>query len=136
MKILSSDQEFFIEVVSDNYDGIHFVEVNANFGDFVGRNNSVHLENLPEFIGELDKFISDRTGTPELKGTYGFRLVFLARSPVANPHVRCTLGSTYSHSEGDRDFRVYGEFEIEGEFLNQYLADFIELSRPYLDIGQ
>ena len=136
MKIRSSDPEFFIELISDNYDGVHFVEVRAKFGDFNGRNNNVHLENLSEFAHELDEFISDTTETPELKGTYGFRLTFFARSPAGRPRVRCNLGNTVCHPEGNRDFGIYGEFEIDPEYLNQYLAEIRELSRPFLGNGQ
>ncbi len=129
MKIRSGDPEFFIELVPDNYDGVQFVDVLARFGGFSGSNN-VLLENLPEFIRELDAFISDRTRTPELRGTYGFSLTFFARSPVAGPRVRCNLGNTVSRPEGTRDFGVYGEFETDAEYLSRYVADFRELGGP------
>jgi hypothetical protein len=136
MKIRSSDPTFFIELISDNYDDVHFTEVRAKFGDFGGRNDSVHLENLAEFVRELDEFISDRSKTPELVGTYGFRLTFFANTPAGRPRVRCNLGNRVCHPEGNRDFGVYGEFEIDTEYLNQYLKEFRELCRPYLGNGQ
>lgn|GEM_PF-2558144 len=136
MKIRSSDHKFFIEFISDNYDGVHFMEVRAKFGDFGGRNDSVYLENLPEFVREFDEFISNRSKTPELIGTYGFRLTFFANTPAGRPRVRCNLGNTVCHPEGNRDFGVYGEFEIDTEYLNQYLKEFRELCNPFFDNGQ
>ncbi len=126
MKITSSDNSCAITIQTPDEGGgysglIITTKTVIEHGCFEGRNKDIHLLNLEIFIREFDNFISNRSLTPRLNGTYD---TYLAFSTYKNSVVcEYRLGDA---SASHKTTRVYlsGEFTIEQECLLELLRGF------------
>ena len=125
MKIYSTDKSKYIELIELDYDGLSFIEAKADFGTFKGSNDSISFELMEEFINDFDSYITDWSIKPVLTGTYDFKIEIYSKSNKT--FIKATIGNTVCSPDWNENFGVYGQFQIEEEYLNQYLYEFKQL---------
>lgn len=126
MKISSVDNicTLTIERTGDSaaYSGFKMeVHADVRHGQFDAQNTDVQFLNLEAFVLDLDRFISNRSRTARLEGTYDTHIAFSAGGVAVM--LQYQLGDAFC---GRRTayFRQSGEFEVDQENLLQYLAGF------------
>ncbi|MCL4694322.1 MAG: hypothetical protein KJ060_17665 [Candidatus Hydrogenedentes bacterium] len=131
MRIQSPDRAVYVDLEVVTQSGYPFLNAIAQFGEFYGERHGITLSNLPGFIAELDRFVLDHSLSPELHGSYGFSLRIFSKSAASPPRVRCEIGSEVSHPEGNRKFGIYGEFELESEYVTSYAREFSLIAKEF-----
>jgi len=118
-----SELSFSIECMIDRGEGLFRGE-----SLFHGKNTDFHFLNIEEFISDLDKFILERNISPKLNGVYGPCLEFYRSTKRTTAvMVHFSVGDDSSAYSDNVEFKTSGTFEINSEFLNDYLKDFNEL---------
>lgn len=126
MKISSVDNKCFVafeyNVDPNGYGGFQ-VEVHADIGHgkFNAKNADVQFINMEEFVSEFDGFILDRTRKPRLEATYDTYFAFSASG--GSVILKYQLGDVVC-SQRNSCFYQTGEFEVEQQNLQQFLAGF------------
>lgn len=126
MKITSADNKCWIavQVAADGggYSAFDVAcHVDIGHGQFEARNRDIHFLNSKEFVNELDRFITDRTRTPRLNGTYDTYIAFSASGIAVLCEYR--VGDAFAGRRPARFFQS-GEFEIEQERLLEFFHGF------------
>lgn len=129
MKIPSADNICWIAIqAADSASGYAGFEVlthaNVGHGQFEARNMDIHFLNFEEFVGEFDKFITDRHRSPRLDGTYHTHIGFSGSGTTVICEYR--VGDAFAGRKTARFFQS-GEFEIEQERLLELFRGFQEL---------
>ena len=124
MKILSKDKNSWISIEENNGDfgveGTYSIEAKTDIGHsyFRGINREVILLETESFKEEFDRFITDRSLSPKLEGTYETSLIFTAKGN--NVTLKFRLGSSFCGNH-IYNYNVAGEFDIAQEYLNNIL---------------
>lgn len=130
MRITSIDSKAWVEIVPGNSEFSFSIECMADRGQslFHGRNADFHFLNIEEFVSNLNTFILDRSISPTLNGTYGPCLAFYrSKKQTTAVMVHFSVGDDSSAYSENVEFKTTVTFEIDGEFLNEYLRGFREL---------
>lgn len=132
MKISSQDNLSWLKIECGGdpagYLGFQ-VEAHVDIGhsQFDAKNSDVHFSKLEIFVAEFDRFITDRTLSPRLEGTYDTFIVFSGRGSAVMVQYR--IGSAF----GNKSACYYqsAEFEVMQEYLLECMAGFRELKMAY-----
>ena len=130
MKIVGSNSGSWLRVNRlDDASGHYFgydaeVRVEITHGSFQGRNRDLQFMNLPVFVAELERFITNRHLFPRLEGTYDSFIQFC--SVGSQVHVEFSIGDAYCGSK-IHEFKVRGGFEINQDYLSDMLRGWKEL---------
>lgn len=84
----------------------------------------MQLLRTAKFAETFDRFVTDRSLTPSLEGTYDSHLTFRA----AGPHVILEILIGDRISGDPTSYGINGAFEIDQSYLNQYVTDFRNLA--------
>jgi len=133
MRISSSDQHSWIEInfrpdANSGYESFSLeVSVDVGHGQFRGINNDVHFLNIDEFAASLDAFVTDRSLSPCLEGSYDS---FIRLSGTVNDILlEFAIGDAFCGYAKTVQFQVSGAFEIEQEYLLSLIENFRNLAR-------
>ena len=132
MRITSADNKAWVEITPGKSYLSFNIECMVNSGQslFHGKNAEFHLLNIEEFIADLNKFILDRKVLPQLNGVYGPCLEFYrSNKQTTAVMVRFSVGDDASAYSDNVEFKTTGTFEINSEFLNDYVKGFSELTK-------
>jgi len=129
MKIASADGGSWIRIERTGdprgYSGFEMdVHVDIGHGVFDAKNSDVQFLHLGAFVSALDRFITDRSRTPRLEGTYDTYLVFSGAGTVV--FLEYCLGDAHCGKK-TVSFRQTGAFEVAQEELLPILRGFGEL---------
>jgi hypothetical protein len=130
MRITSTDSKAWVEITRGNSKFSFSIECMADRGQslFHGKNSDFHFLNIDEFIIDLNKFILDRNISPKLNGIYGPCLEFSrSKKQTTTVVVYFSVSDDSSAYSENVEFKTMGTFEINSEFLNDYLRGFKEL---------
>ena len=123
LRIISPDRKSWIEMrpLKDYGGGMIVAEFEASVdyghGRFTALNTDVIFHRLTEFSSEFDKFITQRSLTPRLFGTYYCLLEFTGIGSQAS--VSFCVGDAYCGGpHGTEEPRLRGQFIIDSERLN------------------
>jgi hypothetical protein len=130
MRITSIDSKAWVEITPGNSEFSFSIECMADRGQslFHGKSTDFHFLNIEEFISDLNKFILDRNISPKLNGIYGPCLEFYrSKNQTTAVMAHFSVGDDSSAYSENVEFKTTGTFEINSEFLNDYLSGFKEL---------
>ena len=125
MKLFSNNNNTWLRIernVAEDHESFDVeASVDLGHGRFHGRNSDLCWLNMAEFESGLEAFARDRTGAPNLEGTYGSFLRFRAAAGLVV--VEFAIGDAYCGSE-THDFLLEGSFEIEQGSLLRLAREF------------
>ena len=125
MKLFSNHNDTWLRIernVAEDHDSFAFeASVNLGHGRFHAQNDDLFWLNLAEFESELEAFARDRTGAPNLEGTYGSYLRLKAASKLVI--VGFAIGDAFCGSK-THDYLFEGSFEIDKESLLRLAREF------------
>ena len=134
MRITSTDGKAWVEITPGKNALSFNIEcmVNDEQNTFHGKNADLYLQNIDEFATDLDKFILDRNLRPQLAGVYGPCLEFYrSKTNATAVMVRFIVVDDSSAYAENVEFKTTGAFEINAEFLNEYVSGFEELAKAW-----
>ncbi len=133
MRITSSDFKSWISIEQHGDEQYSSFKVKAfvdiEHGSFSGENTDVQFLNIKVFIIELDEFILNRTLHPKLEGTYNSFIEFYKATNNNAILVNFSIGDAYSGYSEIASYSIKGTFEIDPEYINIILQDFIKLEK-------
>ena len=132
MKIYSIDNNNWLSVEpleSEGYTSFEVgVSVNIKHGVFEGKNIDINFLNYEEFLNDYDQFISNRKIEPILNGTYDSYFKFKA-GKGNSIFLSFNISDSYAGYSATVDYSLIGEFEIDGEYLNEIHKNFKKLAK-------
>jgi hypothetical protein len=98
------------------------VEASINNGRFYGRNNDIYFLNIDEFAASLDAFVTDRSLSPRLEGTYDSFICIYGKANQV--FLEFVIGDAFCVRPKTVQFRISGAFEFEQEYLLTLVKNF------------
>ena len=134
MRITSTDSKAWVEITPGKSSLSFTIECMVIGGESTlhGKNADLYLQNIEAFATDLDKFILDRNLRPQLNGVYGPCLEFYrSKTNATAVMVRFIVVDDSSAYAENVEFKTTGAFEINAEFLNEYVSGFEELAKAW-----
>jgi len=118
----------WIEIVArrDSRDAAYEIGcgIDLGHGNFFARNSDLHFLNMPAFVGELDRFMSDRSLTPQLSGTFGSFLILWQPGTRDQVMLSFAIGDAYGGGPVNTEFSLTGSFLLPEAGLATILSGF------------
>lgn len=133
LRLSAHDGSAFIQLERRDIDGYAIFDIAAEIAEFKGRNHSVVLSKVADFLRQLDEFEISRRGTATLEGSEQFHLSIEALDTAGHIWVSyrlCRYVHTFSN-RGTIPLTLEAGFGFEAEFTIRLVKEFHGLLRNY-----
>lgn len=98
--------------------------IDIGHGNFFARNGDIQFLNAESFIGQLDRFIEDRSLTPQLDGSFGIFLILWRPGASEEVMLSFAIGDAYCGGPVATEFNLTGSFALPQDGLNALAEQF------------
>lgn len=99
-------------------------EIDIGHGRFAAHNTDIQFLNREAFLRALDRFSTDRSGAPQLDGTYNSFLIFWSPSGSNEVMLSFAVGDAFTLGPCVTEFNLTGSLRLPAGVLEAVIDDF------------